>query len=170
MGEIYLYTGTGAGKTTNALGMALRSLGHARKVIIVQFMKGRKDIGEVKIKEVCKLENYEIYQFGSKEFVNLKNPSEQDKMYAKKGLEFSKEMLEKKPELLVLDELNLVAGSKMIDEDEIVDFLKRAKKICDVAITGRYAPFSLMCVADYVTLITPIKMPDEIRAKKGINY
>ena len=63
MGEIYLYTGNGAGKTTNALGLALRSLGHGRKVFIVQFLKGRKNIGEFKIKEKCKLnENYEIHQ------------------------------------------------------------------------------------------------------------
>jgi len=63
MGYIYLYTGTGAGKTTNALGLALRSMGHERKVVIIQFLKWRKDIGEYKIKDKLR-HYYEIYQFG----------------------------------------------------------------------------------------------------------
>jgi len=171
MGEIYLYTGDGAGKTANALGLALRSLGHKRKVFIVQFLKGRKNIGEVKIKEVHKdLDNYEIYQFGTKDFVDLKNPSEKDLELAREGFEFAKKLLEKKPHLLVLDELNLIAASKMLEEEEIVIFLKEAREICDVVITGRYAPFFLMDVSDYVNIILPVKMPKEMKAKEGINY
>ena len=171
MGEIYLYTGNGAGKTTNALGLALRSLGHGRKVFIVQFLKGRKNIGEFKIKEKCKLnENYEIHQFGRDEFVDLKNPTEEDKKLAQEGFDFAKQLMEKKPNLLILDELNLVAAAKMIAEKEIVNFLKKAKQVCDVVLTGRYAPFLLMDAADYVNTILPVKMPGEMKAKKGINY
>ncbi len=63
MGYIYLYTGNGGGKTANALGLALRSVGHKKSVVIIQFLKWRKDIGEYLIKD--KLGScYEIYQFG----------------------------------------------------------------------------------------------------------
>ena len=62
MGHIYLYVGTGAGKTTNALGLALRSVGHKHKVIIIQFMKWWKNIGEFKIQKML-APYYEIYQF-----------------------------------------------------------------------------------------------------------
>lgn len=60
MGHIYLYTGTGAGKTTNALGLALRSIGHKRKVVIIQFLKWQKNIGEYKIRNLL-TPCYEIY-------------------------------------------------------------------------------------------------------------
>ncbi len=101
MPNIYLWTGHGAGKTTSALGVALRCIGHKQKVVVIQFMKGRKDIGEYKIKN--KLKPYhEIYQFGRKGFVNLKKPSEEDKNMAKKALEFAKKKLKEKPHLIIL--------------------------------------------------------------------
>jgi cob(I)alamin adenosyltransferase len=64
MGYIYLYYGTGGGKTANALGLALRSVGHNKKVVIIQFLKWKKDIGEYLIKERL-VPFYEIYQFGT---------------------------------------------------------------------------------------------------------
>ena len=68
---IYLFTGEGGGKTIAALGLALRSIGHRRKVVIIQFMKGRKDVGEYKAAK--KLAPYlKVYQFGGKGFVNLR--------------------------------------------------------------------------------------------------
>ncbi|ENO12076.1 ATP:corrinoid adenosyltransferase [Thermoplasmatales archaeon SCGC AB-539-C06] len=88
--NIYLWTGEGSGKTTSALGVALRCAGHKMKVIIVQFMKGRKDIGEYKIMKKLK-PYYQIYQFGRKEFIRpLDKPTQKDKELAKKGLEFAK--------------------------------------------------------------------------------
>jgi len=78
-GKIHLYTGEGEGKTTTALGLALRAVGHGYKVIIIQFMKGRKNIGEYLIKERLAPE-YEIYLFGKEKFVNLEK-REQRKSY-----------------------------------------------------------------------------------------
>jgi len=78
MGYIYLYTGTGAGKTTNALGLALRSVGHGHKVVIIQFMKWWKKTGEYKIKKKL-YPHYEIYQFGRKGWIGLKKLEEKDK-------------------------------------------------------------------------------------------
>src|SRR5512136_2217732 len=63
MGYVYLYYGTGGGKTANALGLALRAVGHHKSVVIIQFLKWKKDIGEYLVKEQLK-PYYEIYQFG----------------------------------------------------------------------------------------------------------
>jgi cob(I)alamin adenosyltransferase len=65
MGYIYLYTGTGGGKTANALGLALRTVGHRRNVLIIQFMKWWKDTGKYKIRKTLE-PYYKIHQFGRK--------------------------------------------------------------------------------------------------------
>jgi len=107
LGHIYLYTGTGGGKTTNALGLALRSVGHRYKVVIIQFMKWWKNTGEYKIRRKL-APYYEIYQFGRKGWIGLNNLTEEDKKLAEEALEFTKKIVkEKKPHLLVLDEINL---------------------------------------------------------------
>jgi len=163
---IYLYTGNGAGKTTAALGLALRSLGHNRTVIIIQFMKGRKDIGEYKFKH----KNYSIYQFGSKNFINLKKPSLEDRFLANKGMDFILSAVKKKPKLLILDEINLAVASKLIDLNYALHILKKIPKSVDIVLTGRRAPRALIKLADYVNEMKMVKMPRRMTAKKGIQY
>jgi cob(I)alamin adenosyltransferase len=169
MGLVYLYHGTGAGKTTNALGLALREVGHKQKVVIVQFMKGRKDIGEYKIRDVLK-PYYEIHQFGSKKLINLKKPSKDDKEKAQQAVHFAKGALKKKPSLLVLDEAGLAAYFHLISSDEILDVLKKIPEKTDVVITGRYVPKSLLNRADIVNEIRAKKFPKKMVTKKGIQY
>ena len=96
-GTIYLYTGEGAGKTTNALGLALRCLGHGYKVVIIQFLKWWKNTGEYKFKK--KMPNYEVYQFGRKGWIGLTNLTEKDKQLCKKALNFAKKKAKEKPRL-----------------------------------------------------------------------
>jgi cob(I)alamin adenosyltransferase len=167
-GLIYIWTGTGAGKTTSALGVALRQVAHRQKVIIIQFMKGRKDIGEYKIRNKLK-PYYEIYQFGTEKLVDLKNPSEKDKELAQKGLEFAYKALKKKPKLLILDEINLAAAVKLIKVDDIIKFLDKVPSSTAVYLTGRYAPLKLTKRADFVTLFKTAKQK-KVKAKKGIEY
>jgi cob(I)alamin adenosyltransferase len=170
--NIYLWTGNGWGKTTSALGVALRAIGHGYKVIIIQFMKGRKWIGEYKVRKRLK-PNYEIYQFGKKDFVNLKKPSEKDRQLAIKGLEFAKEAVKRKPNLLILDEINLAVKIGLLDIDDVLEFLDKVPKGITVYMTGRYAPKKLMARADYVTEIKAVKHPPtnvKGKAKRGIDY
>src|SRR3972149_8661403 len=102
MGYVYLYTGTGGGKTANALGLALRSVGHGKKAVIIQFCKWRKDTGEYLIKD--KLGDlYEIYQFGREAWLGkeaktaefggekfkVESIVDSDKDHAKKALAFA---------------------------------------------------------------------------------
>lgn len=170
MGHIYLYTGTGGGKTTNALGLALRSVGHKRKVVIIQFLKWWKNIGEYKIRKKL-APYYEIYQFGRKGWVGLKNLDERDKKLCKKALDFAKKILkEKKPHLLILDEINLALHCKLLKISEVVDFLKKVPKKTDVVLTGRYAPKRLIEIADFVNVIVDVKHPKRIPTTKGIQY
>lgn len=170
MGYVYLYTGTGAGKTTNALGLALRSVGHRRKVIIIQFLKWWKNIGEYKIRKKL-FPYYEIYQFGRKGWIGLKNLTEEDKKICKEALEFTKKIVrEKKPNLLILDEINLALHCKLLDLKDVLDFLDNLPKKTDVVLTGRYAPKELIKRADFVNEIKLVKMPRKMVTTKGIQY
>lgn len=172
MGQIYLYTGTGPGKTTNALGLALRSLGHNLRVVIIQFMKGQKQIGEWKIQEKFKQLGlkYEIYQFGQEKFVNLRNPSPLDKKLAQKGFAFAKKILKTKPDLLILDEINLATAISLIPVKKVVKFLSKIPRQTTVVLTGRYAPYELEWAADFVNEIVDKKRPKRIPLVKGIQY
>jgi cob(I)alamin adenosyltransferase len=170
MGYIYLYTGTGAGKTANALGLALRSVGHKRRVIIIQFLKWWKNTGEYKIRKML-APYYEIYQFGRKGWHGLGNLDEEDRKLASKALKFAEKMVnEKKPHLLVLDEINLALYCKLLSIKEVLDFLDKIPKQTDVVLTGRFAPQELINRAEFVNEIVCTKSPREMVMTKGIQY
>ena len=180
-GLVYLWTGEGAGKTTSALGVALRAVGHGKKVVIIQFLKGRKDIGEYKIKDRLK-PYYEIYQFGRPELIDPMHPKKIDYELARKGLEFARKVIKKKPFLLILDEINLITGVKktrdgrevkgLLEVKDVLDFLDSVPPETTVYLTGRYAPKELIERADFATEIREIKHPfkKEIPAREGIEY
>ena len=168
-GTIYLYTGEGGGKTTNALGLALRCLGHGYKVVIIQFLKWWKNTGEYKFRK--KFQSlYEIYQFGREGWIGLGNLDERDKKLARKGLEFAKKVVKEKPRLLVLDEINLVLYCKLLEVNEVIEFLETVPKETNVVLTGRYAPRELVIFADFVNEIVDVKHPEEIPTVRGIQY
>ena len=170
-GFIHLYTGDGEGKTLTAFGLALRAVGHGYKVIIIQFMKGRKDIGEYKIRERLQPE-YEIHQFGREDFINLENPEPIDYELARKALEFAKEALKKKPRVLVLDEINLAAAIGLVKIEDVLELLKNIPEETVVVLTGRKAPKEFIEIADLVTEMKDIKHPHRygVDARRGIEY
>lgn len=169
MGKIFLYYGTGAGKTTNALGLALRCAGHGLRAVIIQFMKGRRDIGEYKVMEMLK-PYYEIHQFGREGWVNLRNPSEEDRVLAHKALEKAREVLKSKPHLLVLDEVCLAAYVGLVDSKDVLRLLDEVPEETDVVLTGRYCPPELVDRADIVNMIIEVKAPREIYTRVGITH
>jgi cob(I)alamin adenosyltransferase len=168
LGYIYLYTGNGIGKTTNALGLALRAVGHGYKVIIIQFLKFRKDVGEYKIKRKL-MPYYEIHQFGVPGF-NLNKLRKKDFEAAEKGLNFAWEALKRKPRLLILDEVNLAAAKGLIKIDEILKLLNKASNKTTIVLTGRYAPKKLIEKAHFVNEIIELKHPKKIAVVKGVNF
>ena len=184
MGYIYLYTGTGGGKTANALGLALRSVGHGKNAVIIQFFKWRKDIGEYLIKDRL-APYYEIYQFGRPAWLGKEEKTEEfagekfkvesiknhDKELARKGLEFaSKIMKEKKPHLLVLDEINLAVHWNLLEVKDVLELLDKVPRETTVVMTGRYAPQELIDRADFVNIVQDVKMPKHFKPTKGIQY
>jgi cob(I)alamin adenosyltransferase len=168
---IFVFSGEGGGKTVAAFGMAVRALGQGKKVIVVQFLKGRKDVGEYKIAKRLG-RNFKIFQFGRKEFVDFKKPKEIDLRLAKMGFMFAKQALKRDPFLLILDELNLAVKCKLLSEKEVVSFLKKIPKSVNLVITGRGATPRIKKIADGVSVIQKIKHPFDKgkKAKLGIEY
>lgn len=171
MGSIHVITGPGFGKTTSALGVALRCAGHrGKRAVIVQFMKGRKTVGEYKVAKRLG-PNYDIRQFGSKNWVDLKHPSKIDMKWAQEGLRFASGVLkEKKPDLLVLDEINLAVAIGLIDKKDVLEMLKKVPEKTTVYLTGRRAPKEFIKKADYAVEFKILKMPKKFETKKGITY
>ena len=168
---IYLFTGEGGGKTIAALGLALRSVGQKHKVIMVQFLKGRTDTGEFKIAR--RLSPYfKVYQFGRKVLINLRKPSPVDVALARKGFDFVRQAVKRKPKLLILDEINLVMAAGILPEKEVIGFLRSVPKSVDVVLTGRHASQRLYQIADGVSVIKKVKHVFDrgVKARKGIEY
>jgi len=169
-GMVYLYTGNGGGKTTNAFGFALRVVGHGGRAVIVQFMKGWDDIGEVK---ACRrLPGCEVRQFGRREFVDPKNPTPEDRRLAREALEFARRALKEKPQLLVLDEINLAASFGLVGVADVLKLLDGAPSSTVIMLTGRNAPRGLVDRADFVSVIEDVKHPtrEGIPARMGIEF
>jgi cob(I)alamin adenosyltransferase len=167
--RIHVITGDGIGKTTSSLGMALRSLGHCHRVVIIQFMKGRKDIGEYKFAK--RVEGFEIFQFGRPGWVDCKSPSGADRQLARKGLDFTRFIItgDDCPRLVVLDEINLACNIGLIDVAEVLDIIRHAPRTTDIVLTGRSAPKALFDAADFVSEVRAVKVR-KVRARKGIGF
>jgi len=169
---IHLYTGEGEGKTLTAIGAAIRAIGHGLRVVVIQFMKGRKKVGEYMVRERLK-PDYEIYQFGREEFIDLGNPHPVDYKLAKEGLEFARRILRrKKPDVLILDEVNLAVAVGLLRVEDVLQLLDEAEGCSLIILTGRRAPKELIERADLVTEMCEVKHPlrTGVSARKGIDY
>jgi cob(I)alamin adenosyltransferase len=169
-GYIHVYTGNGKGKTTAALGLALRAAGHGLKTYFCQFLKGQ-DYGELSaIEKLSSL--ITIEQFGRKGFIHVtENPDKEDIERAQKGLEkCTKIMKSRKYHIIILDEINVAVHFNLFSEKEIHDFLDKKPEDMEVILTGRYAPESFIKRADLVTEMKEIKhyYHEGIQARQGI--
>jgi len=156
-GLIQCYTGNGKGKTTAALGLALRAAGHDKRIIIFQFMKGQINYGE--LQSIKKLyPNIEIIQCGRKEFVSKINPEKIDIDLAKNCWEKAKNIIiSNKYDIIILDELNVALDFKLLPLKEVINFLKNKPANVEIVITGRYAPKEIIEISDLVTEMKEVK-------------
>ena len=156
-GYIQVYTGDGKGKTTAALGLAVRAAGHGLRTVIIQFMKGWIDYGE--LEGVRMLAPYvEILQTGRDTFVNRKNPDPEDVRLARDGWELAKRfMREGKTDSLVLDEINCAMDFGLIPVEEVIDALRSKPSGMELVLTGRGAPDAVIEIADLVTEMKELK-------------
>lgn len=178
-GLILINTGNGKGKTTAALGTAIRAWGEGLKVLIFQFIKGNLSYGELKAVRTLqeKNGNIEIRQLGDGFVFYKSKPTpqsvEQKKELAQKGWdEVVREVKSGRWDLIILDEINYAIHFGLIQEDQVVQLLKEKPDRLNVILTGRHAPQSLIDMADTVTDMTLVKHAFQkgIRARKGIEF
>ena len=167
-GLVIVHTGDGKGKTTAALGLAIRAFGAGLKVLILQFIKGARRSGEL---EALKILGVEVRQLGLG-FITEENFSEQ-KILARAALDTAKqEILSGARDLIILDEINYAAKFGLLGEEEILELVKIRPPQLHLVFTGRAAPPALIDVADLVTEMKLIKHPFQkgIAAQPGIEF
>jgi cob(I)alamin adenosyltransferase len=173
-GLIIVYTGNGKGKTTAALGIVLRAVGHGLKVGMIQFIKGEWYYGELTSSKRLEPE-FEMIAAG-KGFVGIiddDHPIEDHLSAAKQALVLAKEKITSGAyDVMVLDEVNYAAKLKLISEQDILEVIAAKPEKTSLVLTGNYMPESVMTVADLVTEMKEIKHPYQkgIKAKKGIDF
>ncbi len=169
-GLIQVYTGDGKGKTTAALGLALRAAGRNMKVLIVQFMK-KWDYGE--LHSVKLIPNITLETFGTNEFVYKGKAKKVDYEEAEKAFSFGiKGVYSENYDVVIFDELNMALYYELLDLKKVVEKLKGKPDNVEVVITGRKAPEEIIEIADLVTEMREVKHPYQkgIEARRGIEY
>ena len=169
-GLIQVYTGNGKGKTTAALGLALRAAGRDMKVLIIQFMK-KWDYGE--LHSVKLIPNITLMTFGTKDFVYKGKAKKIDYEEAEKAFSSGITGVQSGDyDIVIFDELNMALYFDLLDLKEVVQGIKEKPDNVEVVITGRKAPAEIIEIADLVTEMKEIKHPfqQNIQARKGIEY
>ena len=170
-GLIQVYTGDGKGKTTCALGLALRALGQGLKVFMVQFLKGR-DTGEARAAARLAPE-FTLRSFGRPILVNLKSPAPEDLALAREALDLARKVIQAgEHDLVILDEINVALAYRLVPLEEVLKMLKARPAWVEVVLTGRQAPPEVMAAADLVTEMRPLKHYYEagVPARRGIEW
>ena len=169
-GLVQVYTGNGKGKTTAALGLALRAAGHGHKTYIGQFLKGQSYGELVAAKKLSPL--ITIEQFGRKGFYHVtKDPDQEDFLRARGGLKKCRKAVHSgKFRIVVLDEVNVAVFFKLLEEKDILDFIDHKPEGVELILTGRFAPDSFIERADLVTEMKEVKhyFKDGVKAREGI--
>lgn len=156
-GYVQVYTGNAKGKTTAALGLALRAAGRGLKTYIGQFMKGQS-YGELKAAAMV-APYITIEQYGKDTFVHVKNPpSDGDVRLAKSGLEkLTAAMKSGQYDIVVADEINTAHYFNLVTAEEILELIAQKPPHVELVLTGRYAPPAVVEAADLVTEMVEVK-------------
>lgn len=170
-GLIIVNTGEGKGKTTSAIGIAIRALGWGRKVLFIQFMKGSWETGEIrflkKFTTQVKIISAECpFSWKTKD-------KEKDMVVCRSVWDMAKEyILNGEYELIVLDEINILTSLGYLPEQEVIEILKKRELSVSIILTGRGAKKELIDYADLVSEIKCVKHPfgSGVAAKKGIDF
>ena len=169
-GLIQVYTGNGKGKTTAALGLALRAVGHQMKVLIVQFMKGNVRYGEVE--SAKKLSPHlTMIQVGRETFISKSNPDPEDLQFAREGFLMARKAIQNKEyDIVILDEINLAIDYGLIPLDDLLQMMDSKPETVELILTGRNVNRAILERADLVTDMVDRKHYYEkgVPAREGI--
>ncbi len=169
-GRIQVYTGNGKGKTTAALGLAVRAAGHGLRTYIGQFLKGQPT-GEIEaLRKLAPLVTLE--QFGRREFIRVtEGVDDEDVDRARDGLRKCLEaMLSGEYRIVVMDEVNTAVHLKLLPERDVLNVLEKRPADVELVLTGRYAPAAILDKADLVTEMKDIRHYGDggLKAREGI--
>ena len=169
LGLIHLYYGLGKGKTTSAVGLAVRAAGCDFQVDFAQFMKSGTS-AEVAIFK--KISNIRYWCPGKHSFIMTRGPLPEHYEHAAKALSFAFEAIERGTHLLVCDEILDALIFNVLKKEQLLDLMQRCKNKVELAMTGINAPAEIVAMADYVTKLEQEKHPyySGMRARKGIEY
>jgi cob(I)alamin adenosyltransferase len=170
LGLLQVYTGDGKGKTTAALGLALRAWGRGLKVCIIQFMKKGEDYGEI---VALRRMEVDLYQFGSDRLITKNSVHPEDIELAHRALAFVESMLVSgEYDVMILDEINVALFFGLIEPEEALSVLRKRRKDVEVILTGRNAPPEIIEEADLVTRMVAEKHPYDkgVIARAGIEF
>jgi cob(I)alamin adenosyltransferase len=172
-GLIIVNTGPGKGKTTAAMGTALRAVGNGMKVLMLQFLKGSWHYGELDAVKAFG-DNFIMKQLG-RGFVKVggaETDPEDIRMVEEAWQESREAILSGKWDLVILDEINYAISYGMLDPEKVVETLKQKPEMVHVILTGRNAHAKIVEIADTVTEMRQVKHAYEagILAQRGIEY
>ncbi len=172
-GLILINTGPGKGKTTAAMGTALRAVGNGMRVLMLQFLKGSWHYGELDAVKPFG-DNFVMKQMG-RGFVKVggaETDPEDSRLVDEAWQEARRAILSGEWDMVVLDEINYAIGYGMLDPEKVVETLKQRPEMVHVILTGRNAHPSLIEIADTVTEMRQVKHAYEsgILAQRGIEY
>ena len=172
-GLIIVYTGNGKGKTTAAMGMALRAVGHNLKVLMAQFIKGSWKYGELKAIERLH-PHFEIVRLGEGFIGPDKDaPSQNQIQSVVTAWEFCKEKIRSgQYNMIILDEINYVIDYRLLPLEWVLDTLQKKPEGLHLVLTGRNAHPRIIEAADLVTEMKEIKHPFKsgTKAQRGIEF
>jgi cob(I)alamin adenosyltransferase len=170
--RVLIFTGDGKGKTTTALGMVLRAIGHGMKVKIIQFVKADASTGEIAALNM--LPGVEIVQTGLGFVPPDSSPKIEDhRQAALAGLKIAQEAIASGAySLVVLDEICFAIARHLVAEEDVVELVGKALAHTTLVMTGRGATPALIELADTVTEMTPIKhgMQSGWPAQEGVEF
>ena len=173
-GLVIVYTGKGKGKTTAALGIALRAVGYDHRVCMIQFIKGSWHYGEMTSSKRLEPE-FELTAIG-KGFVGIiddKSSIEDHKKVAEDALRVAQEKINSKIyNVVILDEINYALNLGLINLKDVLEIISNRPDDVSLVLTGNYAKDEVIEKADLVTEMREIKHPFKsgIKAKKGIDF
>lgn len=173
-GLTIVYTGKGKGKTTAALGIALRATGYNKKICMIQFIKGSWHYGEMSSSKRLEPE-FEMVAVG-KGFVGIlddNSPREDHEKIAQEAIKISNEKIHSgKYDIVILDEVNYAVNLQLISINDVLNLIKDKPSDVDLVLTGNYAKDEVIEMADLVTEMKQVKHPFQrgIKAKEGIDF
>jgi len=169
VGLVQVYTGEGKGKTTAALGLALRAVGHGLKVIMIQFPKRDLNWGEHLF--IDKYHPFEIVQLNNRNIIH--QPNGELRSLAQQTLAYAGEMLfEGHHHVVILDEILTAIDARLLEISDVMNLINMKPDWVELVLTGRSAPREIQKRADLVTEMLMIKHPfaEGIKPRQGIDY